>query len=75
LQKNQPTGQFSTSLSLFLAPKAESTRRADQARKQTDFGIVGLAARHWLFSFGHTSGQQAVHAASITGYSCGEGCA
>jgi hypothetical protein len=40
---------------------------ADQVRKTPDFGIVGLSARHWLLSFGHTSGQQAVHAASITG--------
>ncbi|WP_231597822.1 hypothetical protein [Synechococcus sp. CBW1002] len=36
-----------------------------QSRKQPDFGIVGLSARHWLRPIGHTSGQRAVHAASI----------
>jgi hypothetical protein len=70
LQKNRPTGQFSK-------VDAGSKKRigARQVSKQPAFGILGLSAQYWLSFLGHTSGQPAIHAASITGYSCGEGCA
>ena len=40
-----------------------------QIHKQLNFGIVGMPVRHWLRPFGHSSGQWAVHAASITSLS------
>jgi hypothetical protein len=71
-RKTSPLASFH---SHELISGSKSRIDADQVRKQPDFGIVGLSARHWLFSSGHTSVQKAVHAASITGYSCAEGCA